>query len=192
MTKSWTYGVRNHDTILVDYENERDLPDQDFLALFRFYVLYSPCNNASLKGISLKERGWEGGIWSNGLGKLLDEAKPKSSGPFHLPIKDNGKQLHQLFAEASLEDGKLSDVSTERAVTTISKRSENIYLRLFRHVRNCFAHGRFKYLVNKDSPEGMFVMEDRDRDNYTARMVLGKTTLLSWARIIEAGPRKES
>lgn len=192
MANNWTYGIRSHNTILVDYENERELPDQDLLALFRFYVLYSPCDNASLKGISLKERGWQGNIRSNGLGKLLDEEIPKGSGPFYLPAIDNGANLRQLFAHARLADGKLSEISTERAVTTLGKRSESQYLRLFRHVRNCFAHGRFKYLVNEDSPEGIFVIEDRDRDNYTARMVLGKATLLSWARIIEAGPCEES
>ena len=68
----------------------------------------------------------------------------------------------------------------------------NIFLSVFDHIRNAFAHGRFTIY-----DDGMIAMEsgknvyDRERQknmlDVRARMLLKKETLLSWIVIIEAG-----
>ncbi len=182
----WSYGLSN-ESILQKYPCEVSLEDDDFQKLYRFYVLNSPCEGQSHQRISFEEYGWEGGIRESGLGRALDRVIPEGSGPFFLPRVDSGATLEQMFSQARLFNGMLRDTSTERAAAAKSSDS-NTYLRLFRHVRNCFAHGRFVLVESCDRPDGVFIMEDRDHHNYTARMVLGRNTLLEWARIVRRGP----
>lgn len=185
--RNWTYSITNHPTILANYNEEITLSDGDLSRLCRFYIIHSPCNGQSLQKRTFSDYGWVGDIRTNGLGKLLDEAIPDGSGPFYLPGKGSKNKLSQLYVQANLLDGPLMDYATERAAIRIGS-DGNAYLRLFRHIRNCLAHGRFKYLETADKPNGIFIMEDKDKHSFTARMVLGKTTLLSWAQIVQNGP----
>jgi len=78
--------------------------------------------------------------------------------------------LEILFRKANLSDGPLKDTTTERAVTKSGNES-NSWLRLFRHIRNCLAHGTFAILPRNEQGKVPVVMEDKDRTSYTARMV---------------------
>ena len=100
----------------------------------------------------------------------------------------NRAGLEILFRKANLSDGPLKDTTTERAVTKSGNES-NSWLRLFRHIRNCLAHGTFAILPRNEQGKVPVVMEDKDRTSYTARMVFSVETLLSWAKIIEFGPK---
>lgn len=57
------------------------------------------------------------------------------------------------------------------------------------HIRNAFAHGSLAfYLANGET---YIVMEDIDKQRtVTARMILSKTVLYRWMRIIQLGPFK--
>lgn len=185
---NWKYGIK-HQSILEDYDNQIELDDNDFNSLYRFYVLNAPYPKHSFQGRSFPDYGWTGSISQNGLGKALDSALSENSGLFYLPGKDTGVKLASLFQQAGLHDGLLSDIDRERAAITLNtKKGTNNYLRLFRHVRNCFAHGRFILVSTELNPDGVFVMEDRDSYNITARIVLRKRTLLDWSLVVSAGP----
>ena len=179
----WAYSKSRHESILGDYPHAIDLDGESLMELYRFYVLYCPCKGASYQGRTLDSYGWVGNISRNGLGQLLDAVPAEGRGPFYLPKKYRGAGLDKLFAQANLHDGKLSDTSTERAAIAGTGDSSG-YLRLFRHVRNCLAHGRF--VAVRGSGDSIFlVMEDCNRQSITARMVLRLNTLLGWARTVE-------
>lgn len=185
--KNWKYGL-SHKTILQDYNGQIELNDSDFCILFKFYVLNAPYPNQSNLGLSFRDYGWEGSILSNGLGQQLDEAISEKRGPFFLPARDNGVRLSQMFQQAHLNDGAIGDLDRERAAITINTSRQNQFVRLFRHIRNCLAHGRFVLVATQDNPSGIFILEDRDQHNITARIIFRKQTLLDWANIIKAGP----
>lgn len=188
MTNKWAYSHSKHNSILPEPSVCQDLNDQEFIILYRFFVQHSPCNAQSRQSITFEERGWKGNIQNNGLCKKLDDAIKGQKGPFFIPRKYNGAGLEILFRKANLSDGPLKDTTTERAVTKSGNES-NSWLRLFRHIRNCLAHGTFAILPRNEQGKVPVVMEDKDRTSYTARMVFSVETLLSWAKIIESGPK---
>ena len=69
----------------------------------------------------------------------------------------------------------------------------NQFMSLFKHIRCAFAHGRVG--VKKTDQESMYLMEDgwpyKGRLKVSARMVLKKSTLLNWIKIIQDGPQEE-
>ena len=85
-------------------------------------------------------------------------------------------------------DGQLTDTSMMRAATAGTTDS-NSYLRLFRHIRNCLAHGRFIAIDDAQSHKTNLIMEDKDNLNYTARMVLSLDTVIKWTSIVTQGPQ---
>ena len=194
-TSIWSYDKRVHTSILYGYADPLSLSDDEYGELVAFYALRTPCEGLSLQSVPFSAYGWTGDIRNNGLGKLLDERKVTSGGAFLLPSRApdglpstlNGRYLGQLFRHASLGDGPLIDWTVERAVIAATSGS-NSWLRLFRHVRNCLVHGRFICLPVEGGLGPMLVMEDEDKYNYTARIVLRVETLLVWKRTIEAGP----
>ena len=192
----WSYSKNLHDSILTGYSDTVKLDDCVYGELASFYVLKSPCEGLSLQSVRFSDYGWIGDIRRNGLGKLLDSLKVTQGGKYLLPSRApdgmpasySGRYLGQLFRYADLGDGPLSDWLVERAVVRATPEA-NGWLRLFRHVRNCLAHGGFVCLPVEDGLGPVLVMEDADKTSYTARIVLRLETLLAWKRTIEAGPK---
>lgn len=193
----WSYSKTLHASILNGYSDTLRLDDDAYGQLASFYVLRTPCEGLTNQSVSFSDYGWIGDIRRNGLGELLDEMKITHDGTYFLPSRapdgipasSSERYLGQLFCRANLGDGPLNDWLTERAVARATS-GANTWLRLFRHVRNCLAHGRFVCLSAGDSLGPVLVMEDEDRSSYTARIVLRLETLLAWKRAIEAGPRR--
>lgn len=184
----WAYSKSRHESILDDYPHAIDLDGEPLMELYRFYVLHCPCEGSSYQGRAFDSYGWSGSITRNGLGQLLDGVSAEGRGPFYLPKEYRGAGLDKLFAQANLHDGKLSDTVTERAAIA-GTRDSSAYLRLFRHIRNCLAHGRFVAVRGSEDGPISLVMEDCNRQSVTARMVLRLNTLLGWAETVESGPR---
>lgn len=186
-TNPWAYGCRSHKTILGCYENSAELEWTRLSPLFEFYVLHSPVVGQSDKGVSIMDCGWSVNSWKGDLGEKLDSALSDIRGNFYLPSRYRGAGLSKLFYHADLVDGVLSDVVTERAASRQAS-DPYAYLRLFRHIRNCLAHGRFIVVDSRTDSGLMIIMEDRDRYSITARMVLRLETLEKWREIVLGGP----
>ena len=193
----WSYGVQFHETILQPYDNLRMLTEEEYGALASFYILHSPCKGLSSQEISFEERGWTGNISTNGLGAALDKLRVTHGGKFLLPSKqppvripETSSYMGMLFHYANLNDGYLSDLQTERVVASCGGGS-NAWLRLFRRIRNCLAHGNFRIVEIDDGLGPSIIMEDKttgDKRSYTARMLFRLETLMRWKGYIEAGP----
>lgn len=88
-----------------------------------------------------------------------------------------------MFKKFDLPDGRLQNPDYERAV--ISKtQGDNKYFKLFYRIRDGFAHGSFSLRLNSKNNK-MIVIQDQDKDNVTARIVIGLETLISIIKIID-------
>lgn len=101
-------------------------------------------------------------------------------------------ELLELFHKAELEECFYEHIKTERAA--FLKCENNEYMSLFHHIRCALAHGRIAMFEDSKNHDIIFVMEngsDKGKDfQVKARMVLRKSTLLRWAKIITDGPQE--
>lgn len=165
-----------------------DLTESEMALLFKFYIVEPPITRQSSKSVTLAERGWVGGFEKSGLKTKLDAICNLSDVICEPSSEAGAESLAELFSKRDLLDGPVGNLSEERAVIT-GKGESNSFLRLLRHIRNCFAHGNFLLQMNADEDE-VFVMEDREtgkNPNVTARMVLKKETIIAWAETIMRG-----
>lgn len=191
----WKYSTTKHPSILSECPDCKLLDDAELWALYEFYVLHSPCEKTSCQGRPFERYGWSGSIRDTGLGSELEAAFTECKGqmivprgPVSIPRGDKlAVDLPRMFQLADFTDGPLLDVATERVAMRATSGS-NSWLRLFRRIRNCLAHGRFEAADPADGLGPSLIMEDRDANNITARIVLRLQTLLKWREIVGRGP----
>lgn len=171
-----TYKYKKADSILQG-KSDYILGQTEYYLLYNFFVTHSVCKNQSFQKRNFIDYGWTTNsiIHQNKaateLGKVFEECVK-----FNITVFNGKYSIRDLFNQNNLIDGILNDYDTERAV--LKKTDENNqYIKLFHHVRNCLAHGKFllKYSSNK---EKMVVFQDDDTHNVTARMVLKLQTLI--------------
>ena len=187
----WAYSIRTHESILASYDGSIE-PEWPLLSpLFEFYVLHSPAEGQSALGIKIEEYGWSPDAWRDDLQKRLDSIlTSEKRRMLALPSRQSKAGLARLFADYDLGDGPLANLHVERAVVR-PECDSYCYLRLFRHVRNCLAHGRFVVVEGEGVSGPIMIMEDKDKYSITARMVLRVETLYKWRNIILGGPDVE-
>lgn len=171
-----TYRYIKADSILQG-GNDYVLKQEEYYLLYNFFVTYSVCGSQSFQKRNFIDYGWttDGIIHQNksdtDLGKMF-----KKHIKFNITVFKGKSSISDLFYQSNLTDGILIDYDTERAV--LGKTGENNqYLKLFYHIRNCLAHGKFalKYSSNK---EKMIVLQDDNKYNVTARIVVKLQTLI--------------
>lgn len=181
-TEKQTYRYSKGSSILGNLHDEYQLSKEEYYKVYSFYVTYSMCGTQSAKKRSFTSYGWDGeNVKSTTLGKALLAVLNLNRNPsFVFTDRDD---LAAQFNALYLTDGDLENVDNERAV--IGKTSEsNNYLRLFYRIRDGFAHG--KYLLRfSSSGEKMVIIQDDDRYNVTARIVLKLSTLLKFIEVID-------
>ena len=177
-----------------DTFDKETLKDKDFQKIFFFFTIYTPCTVLSCRGKSLESYGWES-PWEepyfldkqlSSLTELEIYPAKKLSNLENELVKAN---LHKKFPLKPQKEVICIYTETERL------KGENIFLHIFYHLRNAFAHGRFN--VTECNGEQLFFFEDRsprlDKEKNTypisARMILRKSTLLKWIEIIEGGKK---
>jgi len=176
-----TYKYIKNKSILIDSRPEVVLDRKVEYLLLKFFVVNTPCETTSRRAISLKEYGWKENYNSiYGLQKRLDAIIDFNSGNYIFTDEDD---LLDRFEENKLMDNMLDDIITERFV--IGKTLEsNKLLKLLRHIRNCFAHG--KYIVVENSiNQNVIIMQDDNTYNVTARIVIKVDTLVGLIKIID-------
>lgn len=176
------YKYKKDNSIVNPNLNEYELSTYEYYELYMFFVTYSMCGNQSLKKKSLEDYGWEGTTFRNsGLMSELEKVL-KLNGNENFSFCEDGN-LCDAFRKCNLEDGEDVSVDTERAV--IAKTSEdNKYLKLFHRIRNGLSHGSFS-LRNNLHGQKMIVIQDQDKNNVTARIVIRLDTLLCFIRTID-------
>lgn len=176
------YKYKKADSILGLMLDEYSLTESEFYQLYSFYVTYSMCGAQSMKKRTFVDYGWQDeSIKDTMLGCALKNIlNLNHNSNFIFTDKD---KLGSQFISHDLPDGAVKNVDYERAV--IVKNSEpNNYLQLFYRVRDGLAHGRFKLRYSSSNAK-MVVLQDNDRYNVTARIVISLDTLLRFVQTID-------
>ena len=169
-----------------------------YMKLSCFFVIYSPCNGQSSKGISLSQRGWKEKPWYSPkyLKEKLDKAIFADQTRL-LKMVGNKEDLKTEINSFDLDQNFYNHREKQRALyTKISRKGcENEYMSLFYHIRNALAHGRLAMYPAK-SNDVTFVMEDGnkigndsdDRFEVSARIVINKSSLLNTIKLLKNPP----
>lgn len=159
--------------------------DNDYWAIYNFYVLYTPCEGPSYKWIPITRYGWSKKVWSQPALKdnlyAIADLKKGSTLCFAKKLED----IRDACRITIMGEGFHKDREIEKIA--VYKGNDNEVLCIFRHIRNSFAHGRFMIYENNNK-ETVYVIEDGIKKNgklqVRARMILKKSTLLQWIEII--------
>jgi hypothetical protein len=182
-----TYKYIAHNTVVG--KSNVELSNEDIFTLYKFFVLYSPCDGCSKQSKNFSIYGWTIGVNQHYdapslmLKQRLNEVFNVDDHSSFTLTHDN--DLADAFKKMDLVDGFPEDLTWERAVIGKTEGS-NVYYKLFRRIRNSLAHGNFS--LHDVGGVTFFVMQDNTNHNVTARMIFRKSTLLRWIEIIEEGP----
>lgn len=164
--------------------------DKDLFRIVVFFVFHSPCPKQSARGKTLHDYKWND-PWKEPY-YLNKQLKESSSNPDLMFSFSNYEKADSAFRLAELGDDFPSNLSKERICVYDSEKNQ--FMSVFRHIRNAFAHGRLNMVDVND--ECIFVLEDiakrpkkgdPNQRKVSARMILRKSTLLKWIKLIEGG-----
>ena len=167
--------------------------DNDLFQIILFYVFYSPCPKYSTQGRTLQYYGWNDKPWKTNR-YLKDKLNGDLFGEKNKYFRATSQisELPESFHKADLEEHFYEQRKTERVAFLNCESNE--YISLFHHIRCALAHGRIAMFEDGKNQDIIFVMEngcEKGKDfQVKARMVLRKSTLLHWAKIITDGPQE--
>lgn len=177
----------------LDAEISNSAFNEDLFQIILFYVIYSPCPKYSTQGRTLQYYKWNDKPW-----KTNRYLKDKLNGDLfrgknkYFRAVSQISQLAESFRKSELEKCFYSHRETERVAFLNCENNE--YISLFHHIRCALAHGRIAMYEDAENHDIIFVMEngcEKGKDFLVkARMVLRKSTLLRWIKIITDGPQE--
>lgn len=178
--QEYKYRIANS---ILQGENEYELEQAEYFLLYNFFVTYSVCENQSFQKRSFIDYGWStNNIIHNDKTDTELGTMFKNNIKFNITFFNEKISMKDLFNQNNLNDGILNDYDTER--TALAKTSgSNQYIKLFYHIRNCLAHGKFM-LKYSSSNEKMILFQDNN-NNVTARMVIKLQTLINLVTAID-------
>lgn len=177
----------------------------NFQRILEFYVFSTPCIfvSSSVTGMNNGRRSWGDKPWNNTKLKhyLLRAAKLKEGDNY---IKATGekkrKSDNEIITPSNMQEkikicGLNKPFHTKRdknRIVFIANGKSAEFSDVFYYIRCALAHGRF-HIYEGDDP--IYVLEAAEKHKVEketralvkARMVLKESTLLEWARIIDAG-----
>ena len=172
--------------------------DEGLYEIILFFVIHSPCNVQSSKGISLTERGWKAKPWYSP--KYLKEKLDKvifGESPKILKMVDSKCKLLPEIKKFDLDDDYFNHRELQRALyaKVSTKGCESEYMSFFYHIRNSLAHGRLAMYPAKEK-DITFIMEDGkqigkesdDKFEVSARIVINKSSLLKVIKLLKNPP----
>lgn len=174
-----------------------DYEDEDLYRIILFFVIHSPCPGQSARGISLQKRGWKPKPWYSPpyLKDRLDRAIWGNDPP-RLTMVESREALANKLLNHDMDDDFFCHRECQRAlyVRVTAPGCSSVYMSLFYHMRNAFAHGRLAMYPGKDG-DIIFVMEDgsenkqsKEHFEISARMVFKKSSLLKIIDVITDPP----
>ena len=163
--------------------------DDDLKRIILFYVFNTPCEQLSTSSIPLKDYGWTKTVWQNNALKdlLFSVAELKRDETF--VVAKNVYDMKDACQTAKLA-GKFQNQRDVERIAIYKPANYPEFMAVFYHIRNALAHGRLA--MYKHGEDVIFALEDGvkkgDKFQIRSRMVLKKSTLLQWIKIIENGP----
>lgn len=190
--------ISNIHPVWLDTVVPAEYEDEGLYEIILFFVIHSPCNGQSSKGISLNERGWKAKPWYSPkyLKEKIDKAIFGDKQKMIKMVDSKNKLLPEIKA-LDLEDDFFNHRKSQRAlyVKISYKGCESEYMSLFYHIRNSLAHGRLAMYPAKNN-DITFVMEDGkqvgkesdDKFEVSARIIVNKSSLLRVIDLLKNPP----
>lgn len=165
-------------SIIFGLKDEYMLDKNELVNLFAFYVLYAVDVKLQFKSLTFSHYT---GIHEK---ENLTKAKQKFLNYNSIGVKIKFVEFHQLKETMKEYDlvADTIDYDTQRAVGV---RKANNFEDFFRSLRNCIAHGRFVLKYNSSKKVKMIVLEDRDDNNFTFRMIVKLDTLFKIIEMVD-------
>ena len=130
---------------------------------------------SSEKKRTFVDYGWKTNQTANtALGKELGKVINFKEKKFVFTNEDN---LREIYIVTNLPDGTITDLTEERFVISQVDGIKNKYLLLFLRIRNALAHGKYRLVLSRNNVK-MVIIQDNDKYNVTARILLKLETLL--------------
>lgn len=160
------------------------IDDNYWKKLLNFYIIQNPSLNSgknptSAQYYNIKER-WGFNCWQKGdtlKTRLIETIPNYNASVRHVSTE---RDMTRPLIELELMDAKKIPVETKICIVDVS---QNIFLSIFRHIRNGLAHGRFLFF--KDNEKTFLFVEDCRHPNVTARIVIDVEILIMWIDIIK-------
>lgn len=158
--------------------------------IWDFYVTKSPAEQ-SAQSISFTNYGWENTTNKENGYPALEKELAENAGieSFYMirtkTIKDTlillglGNRTIYIEHPRAVLTQKYS-VNVDEKENMQLKSEESRVKCLFRHIRNSFAHGNTYFFEND-----MMLLEDKDKNTITARILMPRKSLLSWIDIVD-------
>lgn len=188
--------VHSCDSQLVAYSNyekaifESGYSYDEFKMIYDFYLAHAPLKRDGNEKVAhirwLGEYGWKSTNDLRNLERLLLKIAEipsfcilKSDSLDNTVVAMNLKDKicieHPRAVMLTEKEVKVNEIG-EVSITTREKR----LVCLFRHIRNALAHGQTYVFDN-----GSILLEDKDGERVTFRMLINKSTLIEWIKIID-------
>lgn len=156
----------------------------DWGKILDFYIIENPSVAPNKNYITAKyfdiKKSWGNNCWQKGdtLKTILINTIPNY---FSNVISINSiSDMKKSIKKLGLED--FNNLPKETRICIYDSCS-NIFLSIFRHIRNGLAHGRFK--IFEDNGIDYLFIEDVSRGNVSARMMLEVSIIIKWIHIIK-------
>lgn len=179
------YDYVKYKSILYGLKDEYTLTKEEYYLIHVFFVTNCMVNDFTSKSRDFKIYGWKDNNTNHKpLSDTLEKVLPIKNNTSYIVTRENN--LKELFSKFNLTDYPLSDLTTERFVITPEDKTknDNSYLILFLRIRNGLAHGNYKLVYSKFS-EKMVIIQNRNKNNVTARIVLKLSTIINLIKAID-------
>ncbi len=171
--------------------NKIRIPEADWIKLIAFYIVQNPSMDINKNFVTAQyfdiKKHWGDNCWQRGdtLRTSLITTLPNYQ--YIVKKVDTSNNMKKPLKELKLD--RIEDINMETKVCIVDSCS-NIFLSIFRHIRNGLAHGRFKFYEFKG--KYFLFIEDTYKGSVTARMIFEVSILLHWIDLIKMRIKSES
>lgn len=149
--------------------------DKNFTRIYRFFVIETPVEGISQRGISFKQRKWNLNSLNAALKRTTEFLK---NGWFVCTAKEAEKQIHV--------HGIYDNVKMPMEIAVHTTRNDSNTVGLFYAIRCALAHGAFS--IHNCNGEKYYFLENRDIKVIKGRIVIKESSLISIIDTVESKP----
>ncbi len=156
--------------------------EPNFSRIFRFFVIETPVEKCSIRGIPLQYYGWNSKKITNHLKKQITSLSKNWK---TIPSKESSKieSIEQDIQKLCNKNKILDEVAERKEVFIHTDMKKNKTMSLFYTIRCAFAHGSFNRGLYFG--EYFYFFENKDRGKLRGRIVVKEKTLLQIINIIK-------
>ena len=155
------------------------LSTDDFFRIASFYLLFPLNDKTCIRSRTLLDYGWNQSRISDALKNELLGVSDYFS---NVVTTVNDEIINQKNLRCDSNDL----LHGEKGAVEIGRTDTNLFYSILHHIRNCLAHGNYRFAMNDEDKYVLF--EDHTTNagsqSITARLVLKLSTLMGWINVV--------